>query len=84
MMRRRLTSSNAVRGCPGWFYGLLVSGGRTVEFDVHRLSDRAEIKGLRGSGYRTTTLARSMGVKDLKGYQHVAVEAIRTYEREEQ
>jgi hypothetical protein len=69
---------NQVKGCPGWYYGLLMRyPGHVVEFDVHHRETGNLIKGLRGSGYRTTTLARRMGVTALNGYQHVAQQAIR-------
>jgi hypothetical protein len=70
---------NTVKGCPGWYYGLLIRQGDThvVVFDVHNHATSEMIHGLRASGYRTTTLARKMGERTLKGYQHVAQEAIR-------
>jgi hypothetical protein len=78
--RRR--AHNEVRGCPGWFYGLLVRSHRddnmpTVTFDVYRLETNETIVGLKASGYRTTTLARKMGERELRGYEHVAREAIK-------
>jgi hypothetical protein len=69
---------NQVRGCPDWYYGLLIQHpGHIVVFDVQHRKTGQVIEGLRASGYRTTTLARKMGVTDLKGYQHVAQMAIR-------
>lgn len=77
-MRRRLGDWNAVRGAPGWYYGLrIVSADGSVVFDVGNPETGESITDLRASGYRTTTLARRMGVRDLNGYQHVAQEAIR-------
>lgn len=73
----KLGSWNAVRGCPGWHYGLIVrhADGSVTFTVVHE--DGRVIAGLKASGYRTTRLARFMGVKDLRGWQHVAQEAIR-------
>ena len=76
--RKRLGTWNEVRGCRGWYYGLLVrEPGHIVTFAVSHPETRRSIEGLRASGYRTTTLARKMGVRDLRGYEHVAREAIR-------
>lgn len=82
--RRRFTSQNSVRGCPGWFYGLLVRSRRdppldalpVVTFFVFKAGTDDKIEGLRASGYRTTTLARKMGERELQGYEHVARQAI--------
>lgn len=69
---------NEVRGCPGWHYGLrLRQTDGSVVFDASHQASGWIIRGLCGSVYRTTTLARRMGVNDLRGYQHVAVAAIR-------
>lgn len=74
----KLGTWNAVRGCPGWYYGLMIrNADGTVTFNVSHCDDRRTITGLRASAYRTTRTARFMGVKDLKGWQHVAQEAIR-------
>ena len=78
MARKRLGNWNAVSGCSGWYYGLLrCQDDGSVLFEVTHPGSHETIGELRGSSYRTTTLARTMGVRDLKGYQQVAREAIR-------
>jgi hypothetical protein len=75
--RRRFGTINDVRGCPGWYYGLRVTHkDGSVTFDVHH-DDGRRIEALTASRYRTTTLARKMGERERKGYEHVAREAIR-------
>lgn len=73
-------SWNAVRGCAGWFYSLRVlsegKGEPTVEFYVYHGTE--SVGPLVASVYRTTALARRLGVKPpLRGYQHEAQVAIR-------
>ncbi len=78
-------SDNMVRGCPGWFYELRVTSRRPppldplpiATFGVYNPDTGERIDGLRSSAYRTTTLARKMGERELRGYEHVAREAIR-------
>lgn len=77
----RLGKHNAVQGCPGWHYSLFVSS-RDGDLPVFRFyaflrgTDR-RTEEIEASGYRTTTLARRMGEKTRRGYQHAAQEAIR-------
>lgn len=78
---RRLGKSNAVQGCPGWYYSVFVSS-RDGNLPVYRF--HAFLRGtgrrteeIEASGYRTTTLARKMGEKTRRGYQHAAQQAIR-------
>lgn len=76
-MTRRLGRANAVRGCPGWHFGLLIRKyDGTMLFEVIGPEGQV-IDGLHASRYRTTTMARRMGEKELRGYEHVAQLAIR-------
>lgn len=74
-LAERSLTGNAVRGRPGWYYGLRIRhDDGSVSFDVFSGSDR--IENVRASPYRTTRLARYMGEKTLRGYQHEARRAI--------
>lgn len=77
-----LSKPNRVRGAQAWAYGLRLADGGVVTFSVQR-DDGAAIQGIRASAYRTTSLARRMGVRDLPGYQHAALVAIRAFEQDE-
>jgi hypothetical protein len=78
---------NRVRGARAWFYGLRVRDSskspNVLTFAVHREADGVTLRGIRASGYRTTTLARKMNVRDLPGYQSAALAAIREFEANE-
>jgi hypothetical protein len=74
-------SVNHVGGCPGWYYGLLISRRDesdlpVVRFDVYQYDGGAKIEGLEASAYRTTELARQMGDQERLGFEEVAQRAI--------